>query len=119
MEFLDHIGSVSALSAYLTKQLFKELFTGDIEMCGHIGENGRKGADAKRRMLGNREMMLTMLVGGESEVTACLAGHRVAELAKGLSEITSGQIAGKPHTAITSSRTWCRRTTFGACPSSK
>ena len=51
-------------------------------------------------------MMLAMLECGESKVTAGLAGDRVTELAKGLSEIASGQIAGKPHTVITSSRTW-------------
>ena len=74
-------------------------------MQGHIGENGREGPDAERSMLGNCEMMLAMLIGSQSKVTTGLAGHRVAELAKSLSEITSGQIAGKPHTAITSSRT--------------
>jgi len=55
---------------------------------------------------GDRQMMLAMLVGGEPKVTAGLAGNRVAEFAKSLSEIAPGQIAGKPHTAITSSRTW-------------
>jgi hypothetical protein len=35
-----------------------------------------------------------------------LAGNYVTELAKRLSEVASRQIAGKPHTAMTSSRTW-------------
>ena len=74
-------------------------------MCGHLGENGRESPDAKRSMLGDREMMLAMLIGRQSKVTAGLTGHGVTELAKGLSEIASGQIAGKPYTAITSSRT--------------
>ena len=43
-------------------------------MCGHIGENGGERTDAKRRMLGDRKMMLPMLVGGESKVTAGLTG---------------------------------------------
>lgn len=51
-------------------------------------------------------MVFAMLVGGESKMTACLASNRVAEFAKGLSEIAPGQIAGEPYTAITSSRTW-------------
>lgn len=46
-------------------------------------------------MLGNREMMLAMLVDRESKVTACLTGDRITEFAKGLSEIAPGQIAGK------------------------
>jgi len=56
-------------------------------------------------MLGNRVMMLALLVGGESKMAAGLASDRVAELVKGLSEIASRQIAGKPHTAMTSSLT--------------
>ena len=68
-------------------------------------------------MLGNREVVLAVLVGSESKVAAGLASDGVPELAKKLREIASRQIAGKPHTAITSSRTWWRRTTFGAFPS--
>lgn len=56
-------------------------------------------------MLGNREMMLALLVDGESKMDISLASDRVAELAKGLGEIASRQIAGKPHTAMTSSLT--------------
>lgn len=63
-------------------------------MGGNICENSREGADAKRRMLGDREMMPARLGSGESEVTAGLAGNRIAEFAKGLGEIASGQIAG-------------------------
>lgn len=90
----------------LAKQPFKKRLAAYLKMRGYIDENGGEGADTKRRMLGDREMMLTMLMRGESKMTACLAGNRVAELVKGLSEIAPGQIAGKPHTAITSSRTW-------------
>lgn len=75
-------------------------------MFGDIGKNGRQCTDPKRGVLRDREMMLTMFVSGESHVTACLAGNRVAELAKSLGEVAPGQIARKPHTAITSSRTW-------------
>jgi hypothetical protein len=52
-------------------------------------------------------------------VTAALARDRIAEFAKKFDEIASREITGKPHTAMTSSRTWWRRTTFGARPSSK
>ena len=53
-------------------------------MCGYIGENSGESTDAKRCMLGNRKMMLPMLMGGESEVTAGLTGDRITELTKGL-----------------------------------
>ena len=78
----------------LPEQLFQELFAGDVEMSGHIGENGRESPDAKRRVLGDRQMMLPMLIGGQSKVTAGLAGDGITELTKGLREIASGQIAG-------------------------
>jgi hypothetical protein len=51
-------------------------------------------------------MMLAVLVSCEAKMAAGLAGDQVPELAKRLSEIASGQIAGKPHTAMTSSRVW-------------
>ena len=57
-------------------------------------------------MLGDCQVMLTMLLCGESEMTASLAADGITELAKSLSEIASRQIAGKPHTAMTSSWTW-------------
>ena len=67
-------------------------------MRGHVGQDCRERHDMERSMLGNREMMLAVLVGGESKMAAGLANDRVAELAKSLSEIASRQIAGKPHT---------------------
>lgn len=50
-------------------------------------------------------MVLAMLKRGETKMATGLASDRVTELSKGLSEIVSRQISGKPHTAMTSSRT--------------
>ena len=75
-------------------------------MCSHIGEDRRERADTERGVLGNREVVLAVLVGSQAQVAAGLASDGVAKRSKNLSEITSRQIAGKPHTAITSSRTW-------------
>jgi len=50
-------------------------------------------------------MMLTVLVSGESEMAAGLASDQITKCAENLGEVTSRQIAGKPHTAMTSSRT--------------
>lgn len=55
-------------------------------------------------MEGNRQMVLTVLEGGEPKMTARLASARMAELTKNLGEVVCQQIAGKPHTAMTSSR---------------
>jgi hypothetical protein len=43
-------GTVCLLA--LPEQLFQYLFTRDIEMGCHIGENGGESTDAKRRMFG-------------------------------------------------------------------
>lgn len=56
-------------------------------------------------MQGNRQMMLAVLVSGKSKVAAGLASDRITECAENLGEVASRQIAGKPHTAMTSSRT--------------
>jgi len=58
-------------------------------MSGHVGQDCRERPDTDRSMLGNREMMFALFVGGESKMATSLASDRVAELAKGLSEIAS------------------------------
>jgi len=57
-------------------------------------------------MLRNGHMVLTVLKRGEAEVAPVLASDGITELPKDVGEIASRQIAGKPHTAMTSSRTW-------------
>ena len=51
-------------------------------------------------------MMFAVLVRREAKIATGSAGYRITKLAKRVSEIASRQITGKPHTAITSSRTW-------------
>ena len=46
-------------------------------------------------MLGNRKVVLAVLVGRQAKVAASLASDGVAALSKNLSEITSRQIAGQ------------------------
>jgi hypothetical protein len=70
-------------------------------------------------MLWDREVMFAMLMGGQAKMATGLAGDGIAELAECLGQVASREITGKPHTAMTSSRTWCSRTTFGNFPSSK
>jgi hypothetical protein len=88
-------------------------------MSGDISQDCGERSDAEWGMEGDRQVMFAVLVSGQSEVTAALARDRIAEFAKKFDEIASREITGKPHTAMTSSRTWWRRTTFGARPSSK
>jgi hypothetical protein len=48
-----------------------------------------------------------------------LPGHSVAKRLQRTSQTLTRQITRELHTASSSSRTKCKRTTFGACPSSK
>ena len=70
-------------------------------------------------VVGNHEMMLATLRGGQADVTAGLSCNLITELAEGLCEVIPRKVTGKPHTAITSSRTWCSLTTLGDFPSAK
>ena len=69
--------------------------------------------------MGDSEVMFPMFSCGEAEMATSLASDAIAELAESLREVASREVAGKPHTAITSSRTWCSLTTLGCFPSSK
>jgi hypothetical protein len=51
------------------------------------------------------QVMLAAFNGGQPHMTSCLACHLIVELLKRSSEIGSGQISGKPHAAMVSSRT--------------
>lgn len=63
------------LNLSLGKQSFEQPFTADFKMRSDIGENGRECADAKRGVLGDREMMLASFVGREPNVATGLAGN--------------------------------------------
>ena len=105
IEVSETRGKNSGIGFFLAKQPLKQLLASELKMCGHIGENGWRGTDAKRRMLRYCEMMLVLLIGDESKMATGLASDRVTELAKSLREVIPRQMVGKPHTAITSSRT--------------
>ncbi len=70
-------------------------------------------------MLRDCQVMLAMLLRGQAKMTTGLTGDGIAELVEYLGQVAAREIAGKPHTAMTSSRTWCSRATLGDCPSSK
>lgn len=55
-------------------------------------------------MLWDCYVMFAALKRGEAEMATGLASDGIIELAKCVGEIVSRQNAGKPHTAITSSR---------------
>lgn len=103
----------------LAEQSLEKLIAGYIEMRSDIGQDGRERSNAKWCMVRNRDVMLAVLLRCHAKMAAGLASDVIAEFVKGLGKIASREIAGQPHTAMTSSRTWCRRTTRGAIPSWK
>jgi hypothetical protein len=74
-------------------------------MSSHIRKNGRKSAHAERCVLWDCQMMLAMVLRRHPQMAAGLAGHSVSEHLKSLCELLPRDITGKPHTAMTSSRT--------------
>lgn len=119
MRWLSCTPPSSRGSQVSAEELLKELLSGQLEVCGDVGKYCGERSDTKRTVLWNRKMMLAMLSGRKPKMATRLAIDRIAKLSKHLGKIASRQIPGKPHTAITSSRTWWRRTTLGALPSSK
>ena len=103
----------------LTEEPFKDFVVTAFEVRCDISKDGGQSSNAEWGMLRDCQVMFAMIARGETKVTAGLAGDGIAELAEGLGEVASREIAGKPHTAMTSSRTWWSRTTLGDCPSSK
>ena len=107
------------LRGKLTKESFENFITTACEVSCNVSKDGCEGPDTEWGMLRNCEVVFTTFKCGEAKMTAGLTGDGIAELAKNLGEIAPRKIAGKPHTAMTSSRTWWSRTIFGERPSSK
>ena len=105
--------------ATLTEEPFKQGVAADLEVCRNVSEDSGQGSNTEWGMLRDRQVMLAMFVRGQAKMTAGLAGDGIAEFVECLGQVVAREIAGKPHTAMTSSRTWCSRTTLGDCPSSK
>jgi hypothetical protein len=79
-----------------------------------LRENGCRCADAELTVLWNSDVMLAMILGGQPHVAAGLARDSVSQDFKRASQLLAGQVTRQLHTASSSSRTKCRRTSFGA-----
>ena len=91
--------------AILTKKPFKQVVATGLKVCRNVSKDRRQGSNTEWAMLRDCQMMLAMLVGGQAKMTAGLAGDGVAELVECLGQVAAREITGKPHTAMTSSRT--------------
>jgi hypothetical protein len=107
-----------------------QLLSADSEMRGDIGKNSSQRSHFERVVIGNRDVMPTTLARSQSQVAARLPCDLVAEspsrLARSAPETSLGSfilpteaVSTGAQPASTSSRTKCKRITFGAFPSSK
>jgi hypothetical protein len=89
----------------LTEELGEEILAVAAEVRSHVAENGGQSADAKRLVVGNREVVLATDRRGEANVTSRLPRDGVAEAGEGPGELAPGEVSREPHTAISWSRT--------------
>ena len=75
-------------------------------MLANIGEDCPDGADAKRRMPRDREMVLALFLSRQPHMAAGLPGHLLTQSPQGFGEVIARDVSGKPHTA--SSRSWTK-----------
>src|SRR5262245_64750673 len=61
----------------------------------------------------SRDVVLAALVRRQAHVTSCLPSHSVAEDLEGPCQLSAGDVPGELQAEISSSRTKCRRMTFG------
>src|SRR5919106_424631 len=92
---------------------------GQIVVSSHVRKNSGERSDADGIVVGNRDVVLAVPLGRQANMATGLTGDLVAEFAQSPGEVASGQIPRQSHAAKTSSRTKCRRITFGRSASSK
>jgi len=100
-------------------QSAQQLIAIDLQMRGDVVEDSGKRPYFERIMGRNRHVMLRRHIDRQTDVAAGLARDSVSDPRKRLRELGSREIARQLHAAITSSRTKCRRISFGCEPSSK
>ncbi len=74
-------------------------------VCRNVGKDGRQRSNAKMIVVWNGDVVLCRLFARQAYVTARLAANPVAEDRECLDELSPGNVPGKLHAAMTSSRT--------------
>ena len=64
-------------------------------------------------MRGDGDVVLTVPLRGQADVAAGLVADLISQPSQSAGQSAARNVAGKSHRAITSSRTWCKRTIFG------
>ena len=76
------------------EQALREFVGGQLEVFSHIAENPCKRAHTERIRLGNGDVVLPFLRGGESHVTASLARDLVPHASEELGQLQTGEVTG-------------------------
>src|SRR5262249_9727117 len=96
-----------------------ELLPSHIEVRRHVTEDTSQRTDAQGVVRRDRHVVLAALGGREPHVAAGLPCDPIADVLERPGERDAGHVARQLHAEITSSRTKCRRMTFGDSPASK
>jgi hypothetical protein len=83
-------------------------------MLRDVCQDARERAYAKIGVAGDRDMVLAVFGGCQAKVATGLPGHAVAKAGERVCEIVSGDVPRQSHAVMTSSRTKCKRMTFGS-----
>jgi hypothetical protein len=89
------------------------------EMGSYFTQDGSESANPEASVVGNGEMVLALLVGGEAEVAPGFPSDLVPEDGEALSKVPPRQVAWELHAAMTSSCTKCNRSSLGIAGGSK
>ena len=74
-------------------------------MLSDIAQDAGKGPNAEASVTRNRDVVLTVLKGGQPNMAASLTGRPVAQASEGLRESVAGDVARQPQAVMISSRT--------------
>jgi hypothetical protein len=90
---------------HLTKEPLGKFVAAQFKVRRDVTKDSGQGPDAKGIVLWNGDVVFAVLLSGQAQVAAGLTSDLIAKLAEGVREIVPRKVTGKPHTAITSSRT--------------
>jgi len=87
------------------KEPLDERFSRRAELLADLSDDCGGCADAEGIVSRDRNVVLAMLLRGESHVAARPSHHQIPQRRKRESESVAGKVPGQPHTAMSLSRT--------------
>src|ERR1039458_2693591 len=103
----------------LTKQTRRNIVCAHVKVPADLFQDRPQGPDGKDFVYRHTDMMLAAHKSGQPRVTARLPGCFVAQFSQRFRQVRAREVTRDLHTAMTSSRTKCRRIILGRAASSK